>query len=310
MALLVNILFALASIVVIAISARYAILAICRYAETTGISKYLVGFLVVSIGTSLPDISTAIVGSITKQGSLILGSLIGANILDVTLILGVTAILAKKIKIEGQRMGEGTLTVLFMVLLPLILGLDGTFSRFDGFILLGTFAGYAFYLIKKEKKLGKIKKQIPFRKIWVDMVVFLISMIALLLSARWLLISALHIALEFNIPIFTMGLFLVAIGTTVPELAISIKSALSGVSSITFGDILGAVIANSTLVLGLAALISPIVIETSAFIGAALFMVTGVFIGVLFLNKKEITWKEGIGLILVYLTFVVTQNLR
>lgn len=309
MVLFVNILVALASILVISISAKYAIAAICRYAETTGISKYLIGFLIVSIGTSMPELSTAIVGSLAGQGTLLLGDIIGANILVVTLILGITAFVGKSIKIKSRTPDKTILTMMGMVILPLLLGIDGTFSRLDGGILLGAFILYVYSLLKKEKTLGKIKEKVPVKQIVSDMVVFLGSIIALLLSARWLLISSLHISMEFNIPVFVMGLFFLAIGTTVPELTISIKSVLSGVSSIAFGDLLGAVVINSTFVLGIGSLINPITFKSSSFIVAGLFMVTSFLIAILFLNKKELNWRDGIGLCMIYLTFVITQIL-
>jgi len=308
MSLVVNIIFGLLSIVLISISARNAITSISNYAKNTGISNYLIGFLVVSIGTTLPELSTAIVGSLAGQSKILLGNLIGANILDITVILGITAIVGKKITIHGKSLQKTVLTILLLVILPLVLGLDGKFSRFDGIILLGAFGGYVYRLLRKEKTFGKIKTQVPFKKLWKDMLIFLASLIALLLSARWLLISSLHIANELNVPLFAMGLFFVAIGTTIPELTVSIRSVMKGLPSIAFGDLLGAVVANSTLVLGLAAVIHPIVFDRGSFVAAAMFMITSVFIGLLFLNKKEITWKEGIGLILVYATFVVTQG--
>lgn len=308
MELAISIIIAIASIFVISVSARYAIKAVMNYAKTTGISDYIIGFLVISIGTALPELSTAITGSFSGQGKLILGDIMGANILDVTVILGLTAILGKKIKIRGFGLEKTSLTVLMMVLLPLVLGLDGQFSNFDGTILIGAFVVYIIRLLKREKDFGYVKKEVAFRDIWGDMVIFLGCIVALLLSTRWLLIVSVSIATQLHIPFFIMGMFFIALGTTVPELTVSIRSVFSGASSIAFGELLGAVVANSTLVLGTAAILNPISFERGAFIIAALFMVTSVFIGILFLSKSEISWKEGICLLLIYLTFFVSQG--
>lgn len=300
---------AIVSLIIIMKAATYAINAISNYAKTAGISEYLIGFLVVSIGTSLPELSTAIMGSLAHQGNLILGDLIGANIINVTIVLGLTAIIGKKIIIKGDFLDKTVLTTVAIVILPLILGIDGKFSRIDGIILLVVFILYILKLLKQEGTLGHIKKNIPIKEIWKDMFVFLGSLFALLLSAKWFLISCFQISSFFRIPTFIMGLVFVAFGTTVPELTVGIRSVLKGHNHIGFGTILGSIIANITLILGIAAILNPISFERTTFITSALFMLTAVIIAILFLKKKEITWQEGLALLLVYITFLVSEGI-
>ena len=136
---------------------------------------------------------------------------------------------------------------------------------------------------------------------------FSVSLIVLLIGANLLVITARSVGTYFNISDIIMGLMLLALGTTIPELTVEIQSILKGVSGIAFRDILGSVVCNSTLVLGLASIINPIVItDMILFRDSALFMVTSVYIALLFIKKKEITWQEGLGLLLVYATFLVT----
>ncbi len=295
------------SIFVMMKAASYAIEAIGHYAREAGISDYIIGFLVVSMGTSLPDLSTAFIASMAKQGQLVLGDLIGSSIMDVTVILGVTAIIGRKIAVQGTVLRKTVLLVLGMVLLPILLALNGTLSRLDGAILVGAFIAYVIILIRKEGELGTIKKQIAFKNVWQDMVVFLGCLVALLLSARWLVVSSLQIAAEFHIPPFIVGLLIIAFGTAIPELAVELKSVKTKKSGIAFGDILGSVVMNVTLILGFAVLINPITFSVSTFFVPAMFLLTAAFFGTLFIMKREITWDEGIGLLLVYVTFVVTQ---
>tara|TARA_Y100000310_G_scaffold83483_1_gene80161 strand:- start:6766 stop:7653 length:888 start_codon:yes stop_codon:yes gene_type:complete len=288
-------------------SASYAINAIIDYAKKTGISEYLIGFLVVSIGTTLPDLSAGIFASLSGQGALILGDVIGSNILDVTVVLGIAAVIAKKVKVHGKIVDRTMFTTLFMVLLPLLLGLDGIISRLDGMILLTAFLVYLSRLLKREGELGKVKKDVKWKNIWKDMFVFVGSLIALLLSARWLVISTLRLSYIFNIPVFVMGLVFVAFGNTTPELMVQIKAVMSGHTSMGFGNILGAVVANSTLVVGISSIINPIIFDKKAFMIPALFAVTAVYIGILFIKKKEVTWQEGIALFLIYATFLASE---
>jgi len=302
-----NIFYAVAALIMIMFSASYIISAVSDYAKKFGISQYLIGFVVVSIGTSVPELATAFVASSKGIGSMILGNVLGANIIDVTIVLGVTAIIGKKIFVHGKVLTKTVLTVLFVSVLPLILGLDGSLSRIDGIILVTSFLLYIYSLLRKEGHFGHIKKDVKWKFIWKDMVIITVSLIVLLVSANMLVLSARSVGAYFNISDIMMGLMLLALGTTIPELTVEIQSILKGVSGIAFGDILGSVVCNSSLVLGFAALLNPIQItDMILFRDSALFMVTSVYIALLFIKKKQITWQEGIGLLLVYATFLIT----
>ena len=145
-----------------------------------------------------------------------------------------------------------------------------------------------------------------FIKIWL----FLLLVYCSFLLVLNLVMSAIEISIALDIEAYIIGLIIIAIGTTTPELTVGIRSILRGLKDIGFGDIMGSVICNSSLVLGIAVIIKPISIASSsfgAFISGAAFMITAVFISLLFLNKGEISWREGIGLLLVYGTFLITQ---
>ena len=303
-----NIVFALLSLVLIMFSASKIISAVTHYARKLGISNYLIGFVVVSIGTSVPELTTAFVASVRNAGSLVLGNVIGANIIDVTIVLGITAIVGKKIFVHGKVLTKTIYTVLVIAILPLILGIDGTLSRVDGAILIASFVLYIYNLLRKEGKFGHIKKDVKWKDIWKDMIVITISLIVLLISANILIMTARDIGHMFGIPEIVLGLFLVALGTTIPELTVEVESILKGKSGIAFGDILGSVVCNSSLVLGFAAVLRPIkILNPILFRNSALFMVLGIYIALIFIKKQKINWQEGIGLLLVYATFLITE---
>ncbi|MBN2422117.1 sodium:calcium antiporter [Candidatus Woesearchaeota archaeon] len=290
-------------------SASYIITAVSHYAKKTGLSDYLIGFLVVSIGTSLPELTTAFMASFSGDNRLVIGDVIGANIIDVTLVLGLTSIIGKRIKIHGKVLDKTVFTVLLMSILPLLFGIDGKINRLEGIALILAFFAYIFALLKKEGHFGHIKKQILWKDIWQDMLIVAGCLVALLLSTRWLIISAQKISSIWGISPYFVGLVLMAIGTTIPELTVEISSVLKGSTGIAFGDILGSVVCNSSLVLGLGAVIKPIVFNNRPFISNGLFMVTSVFIAIIFIKKKEITWEEGLGLLLLYITFLLSTEI-
>ncbi len=297
-------------------SADLAIKAVSRFAKKLGASEYLVGFVIVALGTSTPELVTALTASIAglhsitnSFGELILGNLIGANLLDVTIVLGVMAIIAKELKIKEGLLSKTAFFTMIIVTLPLVLGVDGRLSRIDGIILIISFLFYLRTLWKKEVTLGRLEKKVPFRKLIRDLILFLISIPIIIFSAKFFVSSAVGLAHTLNIPSFIIGLTLASIGTTLPELSVETRSALSGHNNIGFGDILGSVAVNITLILGIAALINPIRVNISSFATSAMFMVTSVYIAILFIDKKKITWKEGIGLLMIYSTFLISEGI-
>ena len=156
MSLFVPLIVAILALIIIMKSASYALSAIVNYSKLTGISEYFIGFFVVSIGTTLPEMCTAIFASLNNNGAISLGNVIGANVLDVTLIMGVTALFGRKILIKNKLSKANWITVAVMAL-PLLLGIDGRFGRIDGIILIAAFFVYIIILMEREKSIGKIK---------------------------------------------------------------------------------------------------------------------------------------------------------
>ncbi len=312
---LVNVIILFISALTLVFGADLTIRAISGLAKKLGASEYLVGFIVVALGTSTPELITAVVGSLTARaklmtgfGTLVLGNLIGANILDVTIVLGFMALVGKKLRVEGELLNKTLFQVLLIVVAPVILGLDGVISRIDGVVLILLFFWFINDLWKKESSINKLEKHVRFRSIVGDVVLFLIAIPIIIFSAKFLVNSAVIVAYQLKIPSFLIGLTLVSIGTTLPELTLETRSVLKGHKDIGFGDLLGSVVANITLILGIASLINPINFMVSSFAISAMFMITSVFIAILFIDKKSITWREGLGLILLYITFLISEG--
>lgn len=295
------------SLIIVLKSSDLAIYGISNYAKKLGISHYLIGFLVVAVGTSLPELVASITGAFANQTSMIFGTVVGSNISDLTLVLGIMAIAGKKIKIEHPIVGKTFFQTLALVALPVILVSDGSLTRPDGIILLAGFGAYIASLWLKEGKLGKMKKDVKLKTLWRDGFIFAGCIVALLLGARWLIYSSSQIAAIAGIPPYVVGLTLIALGTSLPEVMVEVKSILKGISSLAFGDLIGSIVANSTLVLGVVALINPIQIEFNSILFATMIMIGAVLLGLYFMARKEITWKHGILLVGIYAAFFAMQ---
>jgi cation:H+ antiporter len=310
---MVNLLFWIgiwaASLFLIIKSASYAIEAIIKYARKTGLSNYFVGFMIVSIGTTLPEIFTAIIASLEGSVELILGDAIGASVVDITLVLGFVAIVSKKLKISGKSVNLSIPRVMAVLFLPVILALDGAFSRNDGIFMILAFVAYYGLHFKEELGKQKIKKTVSFRKLWKHGIVFGINIALLIFGSQLLVLSSKNIAIILNMPMYIFGALILSICTTSPEFFVELKAIKNKASPIAIGDIFGSVICNTSLVLGIAFVLAPVTIDKFFFFPTMAFMIIVVLLGLLFIQRGEINWKEGILLLSIYLVFILLQIL-
>ena len=295
------------SLIIVLKASDLAIYGISNYAKKLGISHYLIGFLVVAVGTSLPELVASITGALAGQTSMVFGTVIGSNISDLTLVLGIMVIVGRKIKLEHPIVSKTFFQTLALVALPVILISDGALTRPDGIILLAGFGAYIASLWLREGKLGKMKKDVKLKHLWRDGLIFAGCIVALLVGARLLIYSASQIAAIAGISPYVVGLTIIALGTSLPEVMVEVKSILKGISSLAFGDLIGSIVANSTLVLGIVAIITPIEIQFSSILFACIVMIAVVLLGLYFMTKKMITWKHGIALCAIYAVFFAMQ---
>ncbi len=306
--LLFNIMIAIASLAIVAKSADLLVYGISDYAKKLGLSDYLIGFLVVSIGTSLPELIASVNGALLNKGSLVFGTIIGSNLFKIPL-LGLIPFMAKKIKIKQDAAGNAPIITFIIVTLPIFMAIDGYLSRIDGFILIIAYFIYVMRLWHGEGQLGKIKKNIELKNIWKDGLIFTGSLIALLLGSRWLVHSSIEISEIMNISPFIIGFIVIGIGASAPEVMVQIRSIISKHHDIGLGSTLGSLVANSALVLGLTAILNPFKIAFGTILNTAVFF-TGGFLFVLILTGKEsITKKDGLIMILIYVFAVLFEFL-
>ncbi|MEK6916773.1 MAG: sodium:calcium antiporter [Nanoarchaeota archaeon] len=283
--------------------------AAANIAKEFGISEYFIGFGIIAFGTSLPEMATAIFGSLSNKGPLIFGNLIGASILDMTLVLGVMAVAGGNIIIEAKMFrvfDQALFMSIGITLLPIFLALDGKITRLDGVFFVMAYLIYMVLLIAREEKF-KHHKHVIKKELFKNIGKLVISLSLLLISARFLVDIVVKIGINLKINEFIMGLTILAFATTFPEMILEVRSILKGNRDIGFGDVLGSLIANVSLILGIAALINPFEVQVSSFITANLFLTLSTFVALLFFQKKHVTWKEGLALILIYVTFVISE---
>jgi len=278
------------------------------------ISQFITGFLILGIGTSLPELFVGITSALQKSSALSLGNVIGANIIDLTLVIGIPVLILRGIKSSSPTIKRDSRYMLILCILPVILmSIGKELSRVDGVILI---AGFIFYLWRVIKQQGaftkKFDNKIKRSLITVNFIVFFASLILLLKSSQYTIKYSVELANQFSLPPIFIGVFILSIGTTMPELITGASAAIRGFRDLAIGNMVGTVIANSTLILGITALIYPIKAEIFFFSTSAFFMILIAFLFLVFVSSgDEFDWREGLAMILLYVFFLIVElNLK
>lgn len=288
-------------------SADLAIRYSSRLAESFKLSKYVVGFMVVAVISILPETFIAITSALEGIPSFGLGTLFGSNVADLTLVFAAVVLLTgRNLKIESKIIKNQYLHIAVMSM-PIFLGLNGYYSRWEGLLLVILGLSFYYYILKNDK----FNIDTPEEKFKpADFLFLLISMGLLLLGSHLTVKFGVDFANGLHVSPVLIGMFVVGLGTTLPELFFSIKAAKQKHDGLALGDILGTVIADATVVVGIVALISPFAFNRRIVYITGLCMLFGVVLLFHFMKTgKVLTRKEALLLILFYLLFVSAELL-
>ncbi len=295
-----------------------------RIAKLLRIREFVLAFMLLAISTSLPELFVAITSSVQHSSELILGTVIGSNIANIALVVGVAALLARGLKINIEEVRRDSRYMIIAAAAPILLLLDGNLSRVDGLLLISIFGFYMWRIYKqrtsfpepakKEKGKTAVESATEFGgTVNTSIKQFALlggSFVALFISANFVVKYALLIATDLNIPTFIVGVFIVAFGTSLPELVLSARAAVKGKASTVIGTNIGSVVANSTLILGVAALILPLHSDGVLTFASAGYMLLTLGLFVFVLERDDVvSVKEGMSLIVLYIVFLMVEFL-
>lgn len=279
------------------------------------ISEYLAAFFLVSFATSIPELFIGVSSALNGVPAFSLGNVLGANIIDITLILGLAGLMAGGISIERKISRKSLLGVFAMGVLPLFMAWDGIVSRFEGFLLLVVFFGYLYSISKEEEYFTAVFNNVPaspgefLKNFFQNFGIFIAALALLLISSALLVSSAERLASRFAVSAFSFGVILIALGTTLPELVFGLKAVRLKHSAMAIGNSLGSVAFNSSFIVGLVSLIRPIeIVRDSNFIISAVFLFISLLLFSIFsATKSRLERDEVLLLFLVYLVFFFSQ---
>jgi cation:H+ antiporter len=283
-------------------------------AERLGISKLLIGLVIVGFGTSTPELLVSVKAALGGAPEIALGNAVGSNIANVLLIVGLASIITPILGWERSAVREALVAAL-VSLAALVLVQGEVITKLEGIAMLVALAGYLFASYWLEKKDPKAKtfqhateefEDIPLPRPWLAPVLALGGIVALVFGADLLVEGGVNIARGFGVPDAVIGLSLVAIGTSLPELATAVVAAIRRHPDVVLGNVIGSNIFNILAILGVTAVIQPIAvsarfreIDTPVMLGVALLLLA------LLVVSKSIGRLWGFVLLALYAAYMV-----
>ena len=316
----IQLLILAAGLVLILLGANYLVEGSSAIARKFGISEFIIGLTIVGIGTSSPEMVVSFLASLQGKADMAIGNIIGSNIFNTLLILGVTALISP-LTITKSNIKKDIPMNIFATILLIVFGLHATLfglgtdtlSRYDGAILLAVFIWYLVSSFRNKSSIEEdgqeIIKDSPF---WLTFIMIAGGLAGLIIGGRLFVNSASELARIFGVSDKFIAITVMAGGTSLPELATCVVAALKGKGQLALGNILGSNISNILLILGGSALINPLsfsgitAVDVSTLLASALFILLSAWM----FKKKKHDRIEGAILLLgesAYLWYLISN---
>ncbi len=276
-----------------------------------GLSHFAIGILIVAFGTSLPELASSIFAAIQGTTEIVVANVVGSNITNILFIVGLLATITGRISVNHELV-KTELPVFFIAVAHVIVILrDGYVDRLEALLLLGTFSAYLWYLLveaKTDKSLSKgSHKHTPIE--WKTVLYCALGLGGLLIGAQYTVLMTVNIATALSVPVGLISIGAIALGTSLPELFVSLRSLKNGEVELAIGNIFGSNAFNILVVIGIPALIHPLIVEPIILqvglpimiAASAIFFVTG-------FSRQIMRW-EGMMMLLFYVFFLVKITL-
>ncbi|KKP37261.1 sodium:proton exchanger [Candidatus Peregrinibacteria bacterium RIFOXYC2_FULL_33_13] len=282
-------------------------------AKKLGVSDIFIGLTIVAFGTSAPELVVNITASLAGSSNLAVGNILGSNIANILLIGGISAIVFPLSLKKGTVWKEIPFSLLAVIVFGLLVNdqiIDkqnfSTLTRIDGLILICFFIIFLYSTFglskaQSEDAADKVQK----KSVLISITFIIIGLIGLILGGKWIVDGAIKLATSLGVSEVMIGLTIVAVGTSLPELATSIMAALKKKSDIAIGNIVGSNIFNIFLILGITATIKPIEFnpQLNFDISITLFATVILFIIAFSGRKNTLDRWEGIGFVILYIAY-------
>ena len=283
-----------------------------RIALHFNISHFVIGATLVAFGTSLPEMAASMMASSQGKSDMAVANVVGSVIFNITMVLGIVFFIAKKMHAKRNLFAQDSAWVVIPVVVFFIMIQDGVIGRIDGILYLLLMVSYLVFLFTdaKEDLEGEIDEDLENEKFnWAKTIPFLlIGFILTIGGAHFVIESATNIARDFGISEWIIGIFLISLGTSLPELVVSLVAVKKGNTEMSIGNIIGSNVANFSMVLGAASLIHPLNVDVAATSFDMLIML-GASLALLFILANKLYNKAGAIFLLIILALFIQNSL-
>ncbi len=274
------------------------------------ISEYVIGATLIALGTSLPEMAASIAASLNHKPEIAVSNVIGSNILNITLVLAMVFVMARKINPHRDFFAKDSSWALFPVLIFVIMAMENRFSRFDGIALLVLMGAYLLFLKNsgpdilalEDEEIEEIE-QAPFAWPMVT-IMLLIGFVLVIVGAEFTVESASSIARSLGVSEWVVGIIMISLGTSMPELIVSIVASLKGKADMAIGNIIGSNMANITVVLGSAAVVNDLKLDMSKYLFDIGTMIAATLMLVFITANRMYSKPAGISLLVLLGVFL------
>ena len=305
MDMLIQIVLLVVGFVLLVKGADWFVEGVAGIAEKFGIPQLVIGLTIVAMGTSAPEAAVSITSATKGNAGITIGNVVGSNILNVLVILGLTAVITR-VAVQKSTIRYEIPFMLVITLALLGLGLSGNEISFvEGIILWVLFIiymAYLFYMAKKQKEEVEDSKEQP---VWKLILLGVVGAVLVVWGADISVDAASAIAKMFGMSDRLIGLTIVALGTSLPELVTSVTAARKGQADIAIGNIVGSNVFNILFVVGTTALVTPVIFESKFVIDMLVAFGAGVLLWLGVMKNKELRRPAGVLMLLAYAGYFV-----
>jgi len=291
------------SLFVLVKGADYLLFGAEKIGLASGLSQFVVGITIVAIGTSLPELLTSLMATFQGLNEYVVAIAVGSNVANIFLIIGLAAILAKRLLVKKELVNLDLPILSIATALFLVMVIDGKIEFFESVVLLMAYFTYIIFSIfyKSDRTINlKHKPKI----LLLDILVLILGIVGLCVGSKYLIESTVEISSILNINPTLITITIVAIGTSMPELIVSVKAAMRRQSELAFGNIIGSNIFRVLFMVGLPGLFSTLKIDSQTYSVGILFLIISTLILVISATTRRISRQEGSLYVIMYAVFV------
>ncbi len=278
-----------------------------RIALRFNISEFVIGSTLIALGTSLPEMATSMAASFDHKADLAIANAVGSNIINITLVLGLVFLISKPFISVRDFFAKDSLWALLPILIFILMSLDGHIDKFDASLLFILMFAYLLFLFNNSKDdiIQNVDESFKDNFSWIkSSLLLLVGFTMVVVGANFAIDSASNIATQFGVSQWAIGVVIIAFGTSLPELIVSVSAARKGKVGMVIGNIIGSNLANTTMVIGGAAMVNTLTVNLGKYYFDMALLTIGSIMLVYITANKLYSRPAGILLLILLALFL------